>query len=166
MAEWQDTVIQGGFVFLVLSAMLADVTALRVPNWIPLALSALFLLYGVTGGDWQAISLHALVGLGVLACSFWLFTLGVLGGGDAKFFAALALWMGPTHLGAFLLLTVLLGGLTALAMIGLKKLIMFNPALESRPAMARPVAWARAGKLPYALPIGLSALILGPGLFS
>jgi prepilin peptidase CpaA len=166
MAEWQETVIQGGFVFLVLCAMLTDLSTLRVPNLIPLALCGLFLLSGATGGDWQEISLHMLVGIGALAGGFWLFSLGVLGGGDAKLAAAVALWMGPSHLGAFLLLTVLLGGLAALALIGLKKLIMFNPALESRAAIARPAAWARAGKLPYALPIGLSALILGPGLFS
>lgn len=166
MGEWQETLIQGGFVFLVLFAMLADLSTLRVPNWVPLSLAGLFLLHGLTGENWQLVSMHMLVGTAVLACGFWLFTLGVLGGGDAKLAAALALWIGAEHLGTFLLLTVLLGGLTALAMIGLKKLIMLKPALESRIAIARPAALARAGKLPYALPLGLAALILGPVLFS
>lgn len=166
MTEWHDTLIQGAFVFLIASAIVADLSTLRVPNRIALALCALFLVHGVIGETWQVIAVHMLVGIGVLTAGFALFTLGVLGGGDAKFGAALGLWMGPAHLGAFVLLTALLGGLTALALIWLKKLLLVNPTLESRAAIAKPAAWARTGRLPYALPIGLAALILGPGLFA
>jgi len=42
---------------------------------------------------------------------------------------------------------------------------VLNPALENHTAMTKPLAWARAGKMPYAVPIGLSALMLGPALF-
>lgn len=166
MTEWQDLLLQGGFVFLVISAIIGDMSAFRVPNWLPLALAGLFVLYGATSEAWQVLAVHTLVGAGVLAAGFALFTLGVLGGGDAKLAAALGLWMGPAHLGAFLLLTALLGGLVALGLLGIKKLLVLNPALESRAAIARAAAWARAGKLPYALPLGMAALILGPGLFS
>jgi Flp pilus assembly protein protease CpaA len=74
--------------------------------------------------------------------------------------------MGPANLVAFVLLTTLLGGATAVALVGLKKLSLFHPALENHAAIARPLAWARAGKMPYAVPIGLAALLLGPRLFS
>jgi len=166
MTEWHETLVQGGFVFLVISAMIYDVSALRVPNWVPLALATLFFYHGATSETWEVIALHALVGACVLAAGFSLFSAGVLGGGDAKFAAALALWTGPAYLGAFLLLTSLLGGIAALGLLGFRKLLVLHPALESRPAIAKPAAWARAGKLPYALPLGLAALILGPGLFS
>ena len=166
MAEWHETLIQGAFVFLVVSAMIADLSVLRVPNWIPVSLCAIFLVHGAMVAPWEVLGVHLLVGFGVLAGGFALFSRGVLGGGDAKFASALALWMGPVHLGAFLLFTALFGGVTALALIGLKKLVILIPALESRAAIARPAAWARAGKLPYAVPIGLAALILGPRLFA
>lgn len=164
MADWSGPIIQGAFIFLVSYAMVTDLRDLRVPNWVPLAIAGLFLLYSLHqgGGD---LPVHLLTGVSVLLVAFALFVAGVFGGGDAKFLAALALWMGPADLAPFVLLTTLLGGATAVALVALKKLLVVNPALENNAAIAKPLAWARAGKMPYALPIGLAALMLGPALF-
>ena len=166
MSEWNETLVPGAFAFLVVYAILADLSALRVPNWIPLALAALFIAYAAPMQNPHGFAVHTLVGGVVLAATFALFALGVMGGGDAKLISALALWMGPAHLGPFLLLLALLGGLTALALLGLRQLLLLDQPLESRPALAWPAEWARAGKLPYALPIGIAALIVGPELFA
>lgn len=166
MPEWSETLVPSAFAFLVVYAMLADVSALRVPNWIPLALAALFLAHAASVQTPHGLAVHALVGAGVLAATFALFAFGAFGGGDAKLVSALALWMGPVHLGPFLLVLALLGGLTALMLLGLRKLLLLNPALETRRTLATPAQWARTGKLPYALPIGLAALIIGPELFA
>ncbi len=165
MTDWAEPIIQGAFVFLVSYAMITDLRELRVPNWVPLSIAGLFLFQSVTEGA-SGLPMHLLIAAAVLVAGFAMFVAGVFGGGDAKLLSALALWMGPTNLVAFVLLTTLLGGATAAVLIGLKKLLIFNPALENHAAIARPLAWARAGKIPYAVPIGLAALMLGPSLFA
>jgi len=164
MTDWAEPIIQGAFIFLVSYAMITDLRDLRVPNWVPLAIAGLFLPHSLTQGAGD-LPFHLLAGGAMLVAGFALFVAGVFGGGDAKFLSALALWMGPTHLAPFVLLTSLLGGAGAVALVGLKKLLVLHPALENHTAMTKPLAWARAGKMPYAVPIGLSALMLGPALF-
>ncbi len=165
MAEWHEPIIKGMFIFLVIYAIVTDVRELRVPNWVPIAIGSLFLVYSLTLPATGDLSFHLLTGIAVLIGAFALFAAGVFGGGDAKFLSVLALWMGPANLGPFILLTTLLGGATALGLLGLKKLMAVKPALEQRAGMAKPVAWARAGKMPYALPLGVAALMMGPALF-
>jgi len=164
MTDWAEPIIQGAFIFLVSYAMITDLRELRVPNWVPLSIAGLFLFQSVTEGA-SGLPMHLLIAAAVLVAGFAMFVAGVFGGGDAKLLSALALWMGPTNLVAFVLLTTLFGGATAVVLVGLKKLLIFNPALENHAAIARPLAWARAGRMPYAVPIGLAALMLGPSLF-
>jgi len=164
MTDWAEPIIQGAFIFLVSYAMITDLRELRVPNWVPLSIAGLFLFQSVTEGA-SGLPMHLLIAAAVLVAGFAMFVAGVFGGGDAKLLSALALWMGPANLVAFVLLTTLLGGATAVVLVGLKKLLIFNPALENHAAIARPLAWARAGRMPYAVPIGLAALMLGPTLF-
>jgi prepilin peptidase CpaA len=164
MTACAEPIIQGAFIFFVSYAMISDLRDLRVPNWVPLAIGGLFLLHSLLQGAVD-LPVHLLTGAGVLVAGFALFVAGAFGGGDAKFLSVLALWMGPTQLGTFLLVTALLGGAAAVALVGLKKLLVVNPALENHAAMAKPLAWVRAGKMPYAVPIGLAALMLGPALF-
>ncbi|NBC89099.1 MAG: hypothetical protein GVX90_06375 [Alphaproteobacteria bacterium] len=111
------------------------------------------------------LATHLLVGAGALVVAFLLFTRGAFGGGDAKFLAALALWMGPAHITGFAVFAALFGGATALCLLALRKLIVLNPALESHAMIARPAAWMRAGILPYVLPLGVAALIMASELF-
>lgn len=165
MADWLGPLIQGAFIFLVSYAIVADLRDMRVPNWVPLAIGGLFLLHSLTLHSASTLPAHLLTGAAVLAGAFALFALGVFGGGDAKFLAALALWMGPGQFGPFLLLTALLGGSAAVAILALKRVLALNPALEDHAALAKPLAWARQAKLPYALPLGLAALLIGPALF-
>jgi len=164
MTDWAEPIIQGAFIFLVSYAMITDLRELRVPNWVPLSIAGLFLFQSVTEGA-SGLPMHLLIAAAVLVAGFAMFVAGVFGGGDAKLLSALALWMGPANLVAFVLLTTLFGGATAVVLVGLKKLLIFNPALENHAAIARPLAWARAGRMPYAVPIGLAALMLGPSLF-
>lgn len=165
MTDWTPAIVQAVYVFLIAYAMLTDISNLRVPNWIPLSLGALYFGYATLTGSFEELALHALVGAGALAAGFGLFSLGAFGGGDAKFLTALALWMGPASIGAFVMLATLFGGVMAAMLAGLKRLLITNPALANRAVIAKPVAWARDGRMPYALPLGLAALFLGPRLF-
>lgn len=165
MTDWTPAIVQAVYVFLIAYAIVTDTTSLRVPNWIPLSLGGLYVGYAMLTASFDQLALHVLIGAGALAVGFGLFSLGAFGGGDAKFLTALALWMGPASIGAFVVLATLFGGVMAAMLVGLKKLLIANPALASRTVIAKPVAWARDGRMPYALPLGLAALFLGPRVF-
>lgn len=82
----------------------------RLPNALCAAAFACGLGLAVAGSGWLATGpalLHAAL---ALAGGMVLFALGAIGGGDAKFYAALAGWF-PLHEGARLLLLVSLCGL-------------------------------------------------------
>ncbi|WP_374575604.1 prepilin peptidase [Phenylobacterium sp.] len=93
-------------------AALSDVRTRRIPNLAVILVLALFPLWAIAGG---AVSLPGALGAGALAFAvgFGLYAFGVVGAGDAKLFAAVALFAGITHLGAFALATVLVGGVMA-----------------------------------------------------
>lgn len=86
-----------------------DATQRRLPNW----LSALGLLTGLvmafaTGGL-DAIGSHGLHALVALLGGMALFAMGVIGGGDAKFYAGLAAWF-PLSLALNLFVAVAMAG--------------------------------------------------------
>ena len=95
-----------------------DLFTFTVPNRIAIALVAGFLVLApMVGFGWPEIGLHALIGLGALALGFAFFAFGWIGGGDAKLFAATALWLGPEQLLAFSLIASLIGGLLTLSIL-------------------------------------------------
>ena len=99
--------------FAVLMAMAAfeDFRRLTIPNWLVLALVAVWPLAVVTGTSSLAAALGA---LGIAAALFvagaLLFARGLVGGGDVKLFCAAALWAGPAATPELLLITANLGG--------------------------------------------------------
>ena len=73
-------------------AAVTDLFTLTVPNRLVLALAALFFLAApVAGLGLHDIGIHVVLALAALGLGFILFSLGVVGGGDAKLFAELAL---------------------------------------------------------------------------
>lgn len=109
------------FPALVIVAGLKDLTSYTIPNWISLALigafaPAAFLL----GLPLETVGQCAAVGVGALLAGMAMFALGWIGGGDAKLFAASALWLGWPAALPFLLITCVLGGGLAVALLGLR----------------------------------------------
>jgi prepilin peptidase CpaA len=95
-----------------------DLFTFTVPNRIAIALVAGFLVLApMVGFGWHEIGFHALIGLGALALGFAFFAFGWIGGGDAKLFAATALWLGPEQLLAFGFIASLIGGLLTLSIL-------------------------------------------------
>ncbi len=86
-----------------------DATQRRLPNW----LSALGLVAGLAAafavGGLDAAGSHGLHALVALLGGMALFALGVIGGGDAKFYAGLAAWF-PLSLGLNLFVAVAMAG--------------------------------------------------------
>lgn len=153
------------FVFFIGYAIVSDVRELRIPNWIPLGLLATFIAFALTGNRPLDLPMHAAIAGAMLAVTFGFFAMNWLGGGDAKLLSALALWAGPDGVVRLVFLVAIFGGLMALALLALRKIVRERPALESRPAIAKLASWASAGTLPYAVPIGGAALVMAPSLF-
>jgi prepilin peptidase CpaA len=103
-------------------AALTDARRLVIPNRVSLAVLGLFPLWLAVAPTAFLPQLlpAALTGIAVLALGFLLFAGGLLGGGDVKLLAALAVWAGPDRIVALIVVTVLAGGaLAAFCLIGL-----------------------------------------------
>jgi prepilin peptidase CpaA len=109
-----------GFAGAMLASAVLDIAARRLPNWLNLAVAVAFLPWAwamhFTGG---LIFVHLVVGAVVLLLGFGLFAVGVIGGGDAKLAAAVAIWIGLTFdlLRFFLLMSLAGGVLAAIALV-------------------------------------------------
>ena len=76
-----------------------DLRTRRLPNWLCLAGLVAGLAFGLAVGGWPAAAIALLHALIALIVGAGLFALGGIGGGDAKFYAALAAWF-PLQAGA------------------------------------------------------------------
>jgi len=146
---------------LLIVAALKDVTTYTIPNWISLALIAAFfptaLILGLPSGD---IGLHVGIGVGALVAGMVMFALGWIGGGDAKVFAASALWLGWPASATFLLVTALAGGVLAVSLLAMRSMLLrryvsAGPAWLSR--LAEP-----GENVPYGLAICIGGLAAYP----
>lgn len=92
---------------------LCDYRDFIIPNRICLAIVLLYPAFVMTSPnpvDWISAAIVALAVLGITAV---MFSFGVMGGGDVKFFSATALWAGAGLAIPFLLVTALAGGALA-----------------------------------------------------
>lgn len=146
-----------GFGALLVAASCCDVLKLRIPNLIPLALILLFALHLLIGRGVQAPLDHLLaMGLG-LVILLPLFALNMLGGGDVKLLAAVALWLGMGKLAALMILVGIVGGVFALLWLAMRWLI--RTGLRGR---TLPPSLQAHAPLPFALPIAMVAALLFP----
>ena len=158
--------IEFGFVFFTTCAAVTDYRQMRIPNWISIALCALFAAYALRYLPWPAIGWHAAVGGGVFAVGILSYAAGLFGAGDVKLLGALALWAGPEQIVEFLVLIGLLGGAFGLLILAVRKLNHFFPAYVERPSGVWNITrWAHSGKCPYGIPIAVAALVSIPRVF-
>jgi prepilin peptidase CpaA len=129
------------------AAAVSDLRSFRIPNALPAILMVLFgAVHGLAGFPvplWANL-LHFLAALIV---GMVLFSRGWFGGGDAKLYAAAALWFNWSGAVAFLLMTTIAGlilaiGFISARMMGLRK----NVAKEDR-------------RIPYGVAIAAGAIL-------
>jgi prepilin peptidase CpaA len=145
------------FALCLVWAAISDATTMRIANWIPAVLVLSFFAYAIATPKPLSIEKHLLIGAISLAVTFLLFTLGVFGGADGKLISVVALWAGPDHVAAFLVVMVIVGGMFGVLLMLVKILDRLSPegfALRNT-SLAR---WARQGVMPYGIPIALAAL--------
>jgi prepilin peptidase CpaA len=111
---------------LLLYASVVDVAQLRIPNIIVGAAAALFLPFALASHmPFIDFLWHLAAGAAVLVLGFLLFAAGLrFGGGDAKLFAALALWCGFGNLLPFFVVMCFTGGVVAVLCLVLRQLAL------------------------------------------
>jgi prepilin peptidase CpaA len=145
------------FPALVIVAALRDVTSYTIPNWISLALIGAFVPAALAMGlPLSTIGLHVGVGAAGLVAGMIMFALNWIGGGDAKLFAAAALWLGWPAAEAYAVFTALAGGAVAMGLLTLRSgylrpYVVTGPAWFSR--LAEP-----GENVPYGVAIAAGAL--------
>jgi prepilin peptidase CpaA len=99
-----------------------DVASFTIPNFIPIALIAVFAVFCLAVHMTAAsFGSHLLAGFIGLVAGFTLFALGYVGGGDAKLFACVALALGLGDLPRYALVASLFGGGLTLSLLMMRK---------------------------------------------
>ncbi len=155
--------IGGVFFALIGAAALYDFWKFVVPNFVPIALSLLFLAVALLRQDDVEFVGHLGAGVVVFCIGALAYRFRVLGGGDVKLLAAVALWVGWDLLPIYLISVAVFGGVLALLLLGLRGLLhRIYRSVSSRAALP-PVL--RAGEnVPYAVAIGAGVVLIGPQL--
>jgi prepilin peptidase CpaA len=148
------------FPALMAVAAASDLFTMTISNRVSLTLAAGFValaLFGGMGG--YDILWHVGAGATVLAVAFVCFTMGWVGGGDAKLAAAAALWFGFGHLVNYLVYASLFGGGLTLLLVQFRQWPLPYPFAGQ--------AWllklhAKDSGIPYGIALAIGALMIYP----
>jgi prepilin peptidase CpaA len=135
------------WVITLIAAAISDLRSFRIPNIFPAVLILLFVVVHGIAGFAAPLWENALHFLLALAVGMGLFSRGWIGGGDAKLYAAAALWFSWTGAIALVFMTTMAGLLLTLTfiaarMLGLRK----NTPKEDR-------------RIPYGVAIAAGAIL-------
>ena len=148
------------FPFLMAYAAASDLLTMLIPNRVTALVALAFGVYALGAGLGPTeIGLHLAAGLATLVLTFTLFSLGYVGGGDAKLAAATALWLGFDHLADYLLASTMLGGALTLAILVARSHPM--PNFTTRLPFAVHLHDAKTG-IPYGIALAAAALVVVP----
>ncbi len=137
-----------------------DLFTMTIPNRISLFLVIAFLVLSpLIGFEIYDIAAHICAGLLMLVLGMILFSQGWIGGGDAKIFAAAALWLGFEHLLTFAIIASFLGGILTIAILMLRKMPL--PIFLAKENWALRLHNLNSG-IPYGVALGAAALIVYP----
>ncbi len=122
MATLSQTVCLIALAGLLITAAWQDLRTLHIGNALSVAIAVLFVGWAVVGliaGSYtlEAFGLSIACGAGVFAVGVVAFAAGMLGGGDVKLLAAVALFAGPAGILDLALVTALSGGLLGIAVL-------------------------------------------------
>jgi len=148
------------FPALMAFAASSDLLTMTISNRLSLALAGcFFLLTIITGMSLAAIGMHLAAAALVLTISFGFFSMGWIGGGDAKLTAATALWFGFDFLLDYLVYASLFGGVLTVLLIQFRRLPLPAP-LARQPWIRR--LHETGGGVPYGIALAAAALTVYP----
>jgi prepilin peptidase CpaA len=161
MIQAAQTLIVLTFPILLIVAALRDLTSYTIPNRLSFGLAGLFPVAALAAGlPPSLIGLNLAVGLAALVAGMVMFALRWIGGGDAKLFAAAALWLGWPAMLTDIAVTGLAGGALAVMLLALR-------SAHIRPFVPVGATWlgrlAEPGEnVPYGVAIAAGALAAFP----
>ena len=145
----------------VIFAACMDLVSMTIPNRITIFLVAAFFVLApfAPGMTLDVFGMHLAAGALVLTATFGMFAFRIIGGGDAKLVAAVALWVGWEHLLLYVLLAGMAGGALAVA------LLMFRAV--PLPLRLAKESWLERlhtpkGDIPYGIALSAAALYIYP----
>jgi len=134
-----------------------DIYEFKIPNWVSIILVCAYPAAGfAVGASPQIIGEGMLIGAGALTLGFALYAGKIVGGGDAKLFAAIAPWIGLGTLGIFLFNTAIAGLVLAMVMSLFRRLPIL-PVYAHAPWLIQ--LHERKKDLPYAVALGAGGLL-------
>jgi prepilin peptidase CpaA len=148
------------FPALMAFAAASDLLTMTISNRVSLALVAGFFVLAVVGGmaPYEMLT-HVGAGAMMLVIAFACFSMGWIGGGDAKVAASVALWFGFIHLMNFLLYASLFGGALTLLLLQFRQWPL-PYGLAEQAWLAR--LHAKEGDIPYGIALAIGALMVYP----
>ncbi|MGH6726705.1 MAG: A24 family peptidase [Pseudolabrys sp.] len=148
------------FPALMAFAASSDLLTMTISNRLSLALAGgFFLLTIVTGMSFYAIGMHLAAAALVLTITFGFFSMGWIGGGDAKLAAATALWFGFDYLLDYLIYASLFGGVLTIVLIQFRRLPLPDPLARQTWILRLHDA---SGGVPYGIALAAAALTVYP----
>lgn len=149
------------FPFAMAYALLTDLLSMTIANRVSLILIGTFMIVApLAGMDMMTYFQHLGAGLLVLACTFVLFAIGGMGGGDAKLMAATAIWFGwNVSLVQYLVAAAVLGGILTILIV----LYRYSnlPITLGRLDFMNRMAQKNEG-IPYGIALGAAGLWVAP----
>ena len=137
-----------------------DLLTFTIPNRICVALALGYVVFAaLLGVPVVNILLNMSCGLAILAITFALFNLGLIGGGDAKLAAATAAWLGWAAILDYGLAAALFGGVLTLILLGARAVPL--PAALARVDWLARLHNASAG-VPYGIALAAAGLMQFP----
>jgi prepilin peptidase CpaA len=165
----ESSAVQASFVLFFLVAVfplamayaaVSDLTTMTISNRLVLVLVVAFLaLTPATGMSWQAFGMHWLAAAVVLFVAFAFFARGWIGGGDAKFCAAVALWVGWGSLLEYLVVAAVFGGALTMMILSYRRSVL--PAFVTRQPWLMRLHDEKAG-VPYGVALAAAGLWVYP----
>ncbi len=138
----------------------SDLITMTIPNRVCVALVLGYLaLAAALGLPLATIAIDLSCALAVLVLTFALFSMGWIGGGDAKLAAATALWLGWALMLDYGLIASLLGGVLTLALLMSRRAPL--PAWAARLDWVARLHHPKTG-VPYGIALAAAGLALYP----
>lgn len=134
---------------ILLGAAWSDVRSFRIPNGYPLALILLFIPFAVLNLGTPEIVWHLAHFAIALAVGMLLFGLKWVGGGDAKLYAAIALWF-PMDQGPFLAMWIGLSGVIVVLVYFFGRRMVRSPDDKTT---------SRDRRIPYGVALAVGAIL-------
>jgi len=148
------------FPMLMAYAASSDLLTMRIANWLVLLLAAGYFAFAFWAQlSWSEIGMSVAAAAIVFAIAFAFFAFGWIGGGDAKLFAAVALWLGFADMMTYALVASICGGALTLAILLLRQWPL--PALLARQAWLLRLHDEHSG-IPYGVALAAGAFFILP----